>query len=77
MRRLPRFGAEGLFRYERLLAGLDAGADGCSADPACSASSDSSGMLLMLPLLLPLCCVGLLHTSTSACNAVENAGIES
>ena len=49
-----------------LLADLGMGAEGGSTDPACSASSDSSAMLHMFPLLLPLCCGGLLHTSTSA-----------
>lgn len=72
-RRLPRCGAEGLLMCECLRAGLGAGAAACSTDPACSASSDSSAILHMLPLLLPLCCGGLLHTSTSACSLSVSA----
>jgi len=48
------------------LAGLGTIAVSCSTEPACSASSESSAMVHMLPLLLPLSWGGLLHTSTSA-----------
>jgi len=50
----------------RPLAGLGTLAASCSTEPACSASAESSAMVHMLPLLLPISWGGLLHTSTSA-----------
>lgn len=59
-------GKEGLWERVRPLAGLETPAASCSTEPACSASSESSAMVHMLPLLLPISWGGLLHTSTSA-----------